>query len=150
MGKTVFIGQAEERGIGEIVRTGACSPRYPRVFKICLFVSVEVNVNGIERHQRRQRRDLPRAALDEVAFGNFRATDSAGDWRDDVRELQIELGATKCRLSRGDARFRGTSCRGPTVILFGRHAVIVVEALGTLKIILRARKFGLSLGQLSL
>src|SRR5947208_4568835 len=101
MGKAVFIGQAEERGIGETARTtGACRPRYPCVFKICLLVGVEVNVDGIERHQRRQRGDLPSAALDEVAFGDFRATDSAGDRSDDVRELQIELGATKCRLRR--------------------------------------------------
>ena len=56
----------------------------------CAFVDIEIHVNRIDGHDRRQQRIAP-AGVDEVAFGEVGLADLAGQVSGDLSVLQVEL-----------------------------------------------------------
>src|SRR5437868_10344880 len=64
----------------------------PIVFDVGRFIHVEINVNRVERNDRRQQRRAALAALHEIACTDEMAADPAADRRRHVGKFDVELG----------------------------------------------------------
>ena len=108
----LLVGQSEVDGILALARAGPLAGGgQSRVFEECCFVGVEIAMDRIERHDRREQRRVGRAAAYQIAFGHFALADAAADWRREFacssgRAWPIRVPPPRCRWPLG-CRDRG-------------------------------------------
>ena len=127
-----FVGEAEVHGatraVPAAVPAAALRPAPSR--EVGLLVAVEVEVDRVERDDRRQQRRGRRPGLHQVALGDLGAADATGDRRAHLRPLEVEPGGLHRRLGgphRGRALGLGA---GAAVELLARDRLHAHQLLG--------------------
>src|SRR5258705_6224095 len=104
VGAVLLIGETDPYRILGVAGAGTQTrAREGSVLEVHLLVALELDVDGIDRHQPREQR-LIRGH--QISRGDLRAADEPGDRGVDLRAGQIELGGVDCRIRGLDARCR--------------------------------------------
>ena len=93
--ETFLVGEADTHWIRRVGRAVARA-RHLQVAQVALLIRVEIQVNRIERYDRREQGPAVVAAGDQIAARHFSAADASGDRARDPGEAQVE----RCRLER--------------------------------------------------
>src|SRR5258706_510534 len=102
VGAVLLIGETDPYRILGVAGAGTQTrAREGSVLEVHLLVALELDVDGIDRHQPREQR-LIRGH--QISRGDLRAADEPGDRGVDLRVGQIELGGVECRIRGLDVR----------------------------------------------
>jgi hypothetical protein len=143
-----LVAERQAHRIGVVARGGAAAVAgLPHVAEVGRLVHVEVEVDRVDRDDRRQQRRARVAAGDDVAGRDQPAPDPPGDRGDDPGPFEVELHQAQLRLGDGDGGERGAHRLRPLVDLALRDGVGAAQLVGAAELAQRQLVAGPRLGQ---